>query len=1201
VRGSIPRPAWRILVRDLSFHGLACQAESQGQPLSSAGGLVQRFPDSDVVMLSPAGVASGAAPTSRSVSMPLQFCILGPLRVMRDDAEVTLGRRQHRALLARLLVDANRPVSVDRLLLDLWGDEPPSSAKGSLQVLVSRLRGALEPERDPTDPARVLVTRAPGYALEIPAGSVDAERFAALSEEARQLLAARPKEALERLDEALSLWRGEVLADLADETFIASTAVRLETLRSDAREHRAAALLAMGATASAIAELEVLTEEAPLRERPWELLLRALHAGGRTVEALERYRTLAGRLREELGLDPGSALQALESALLRGEPPEANGWPTGGPAVTVTPSAQPLEQPPELGRLLATAETEVIGRDCERGALLGALDRGLSGVTSWVVVTGEAGIGKTTLVERSALAAGRRGVRALFGRCHEAELTPAFWPWLQILRGLEDLVPGAHGLLDDTSELTGDAAGRLFSFFDGVAASLRAAAAQMPLLIVLEDTHWADRESLHLLDFLAVQLRDVRVTVVLTARREEMAGPLQHTLLELARQPGQLRLDLAGLDTPSTAELVTSVSGADLDASTVAQVRERTGGNPLFIVELARLKDAALVGGALPDTIREILTRRIERLPEQAVELLELAAVHGGDFGLEALIASSPEDAEAVLDGLDLASRAHLVEATDDPLRFHFTHALIRDAALGRLTDRQRRRLHLRIAHSLRALASHDVAAWRSGVAHHLLSAAPLGDARETIEAARTAALLAEERVAFHEASRWWSGALRVLSWDRACGADRRLRLELLLALGRTLGEAGDQAAAIERLAEAIDVADALDDPLAMADAAIAFERSSGFWNWVDYGTRPTELLRRLDRVLEALGETDLTRRVQVLGVRAVGEYYVDQRPGRALARETLELARSLDEPQLVLAALTSNLRFLSHHDLAHHLVLSQELLDLAQVHGSEHHELFAWGYRISHLLMRGDLERVESAYQRAVELSRRLGSVIFQAQFAWTEAVFTLARGDLAGTERRIEDARELHASTRLYLLDPVYAWARTVLLWEQDRLDELPAELAAYVPEAQVARLHQHGDRDTALRLLTELCASPHPQIFHALGSLVLRARLAADLGARELAAPLIEQLAPHEDLLAVFGSVTCAGPVATELGRLYDLIDDPTRAARTLDRSVERAVRAGWPGWAARAKAARADVDRSRECEHRRAGDTVTSHTGRLSARR
>lgn len=1120
--------------------------------------------------------------------MPLQFCILGPLRVMRDDAEVMLGRRQNRALLARLLIEANRPVSVDRLLLDLWGDSPPSSARASLQVLVSRLRGALEPERDPAGPARVVVTRAPGYALEIPDNAIDAERFATSAEEGRQLLvAAHPWEALQHLDEALSLWRGEVLSDLADEPFMLPTAIQLGTLRSEAREHRAAAHLATGATASAVAELEALTEEEPLRERPWELLLRALHAGGRTVEALERYRVLAERFREELGLDPGPNLRALESALLRGEPPESKGGLIAGPTVVV----EIPEQPPEPEEAPAFVEAEVVGRDHEHHALVRSLDRALGGGISWVVMTGEAGIGKTTLVERLARTAGLRGVRAVFGRCHEAELTPAFWPWLQVLRGLQDLVPGAHGLLDGTSELTGDAAGRLFSLFDGVASSLRAAAQQLPLLIVLEDTHWADRESLHLVDFLAVQLRDVPVTVVLTARREEIAEPLQRTFVELARQSGHRRLDLAGLDTSSTAELVASVSGEELDDPTVHELQERTGGNPLFVVELARLKDTALGSDALPDTIREILTRRIERLPESAVELLTLAAVHGGEFGLESLIASSFDDEEAVIDGLDLAARARLVDTTADRLRFRFTHALVRESALARLTDLQRRRLHLRIARSIGGFSPQDLPSRRAEVAHHLLSASPLGDPREAIEAARTAGLLAEERLAFHEASTWWAGALRILAWDRSCGADRRLRLELLLALGRTLGEAGDQAAALERLAEAIDAADALNDPVAMADAAIAFERTSGFWNWVDYGTRPTELLRRLDRVIEALGDTDVSRRVQVLGVRAVGEYYTDQRSGRGLALETLALARSLGEPELVLSALTSNLRFLSHHDLDRHLALSQEMLELAQAHGFEHHELFAWGYRISHLLMRGELEAVESAYHRAVGLSRRLRSVIFQAQFGWTAAVFPLARGDLAATERLVEDARELHASTRLYLLDAGYAWVRTVLLWEQDRLHELSAEIAATVPEARVALLHRDGDRNEALLLLTELCANPHPPIFHALGSLVLRARLVADLGARELAAPLIEQLAPHEDLLAVFGSVTCAGPVATELGRLYDLIGDPAGAARTLDRCIERADEAGWSGWAARAKAARAAIHPSRERWDPRVGGSLT----------
>jgi DNA-binding SARP family transcriptional activator len=1116
----------------------------------------------------------------------VRFCVLGPLRVERDGQQLALGRRQQRALLARLLVEPGRPVSVDRLVEDLWGDDAPPSARGSLQALVSRLRQLLEPDRPAGSPPRVLVSRAPGYALLVPRGALDADRFVELADEGRRALAAgATAQALERFEEGLGLWQGDVLADLADEPWVTPTASRLQALRHEALELRAEALLATGATGAAIAELEVLSSADALRERPWELLLEALHAAGRTVEALERYRQVRDRLRDELGLDPGPGLRALEAALLRGDPPARASEQAGGPAAGASAAGAPAPAPPRpppdgapgtavrVAAAPAPDRPRLVGRDRELARLTTRVDGALGGATGWVVLLGEAGVGKTALVRALTRTAVGRRARLLVGRCHQADLTPAFWPWVQVLRDVDDLVPGVGELLDVGDEGAGDTTRRLFTVFDRVARGLTTAATSAPLLVVLEDVHWADVESLQLLDFLAVQLRDVPVAFVLTARQDEISGDLRRSLAELARSSGHLRLELSGLDVASTAALVASVVGRELAGAEAERLRERTGGNPLFAVELARLGTPALTGDAIPDTVRETLDRRIGRLPAEAVGTLTLAAVHGEEVRFDVLVASSELDEPVVVEQLDLALGAGLLVGTDDPLRFRFAHALIRDAAYERLTDLQQRRTHLRVARALRELAPTPDPAWGAETARHLLAAAPLGDPSEAFDAARAAAELAEHRLAFHEAAGWWAAALRALEWDRAHARDLRLRLELSLALGRCLGFAGDWSAAIQQLAAAIEVADALGDPSAMADAAIAFEHTGGFWNWVDYGTRPIELLDRLDRVLEVLGDRDPARRVRVLAVRAVGEYYGDQPTGRAQAEQALAAARALDDPALVLAALTATLRFLSPHGLETQLARSQEMLELARSVGDRHAELFAWTYRVSHLLMAGDLDGSEAAYRAAADLGHHLGLVIFQAQVCWSEAVYPLARGELAVAEQLIERARELHASTRLYMLDPVYAWVRLVLLWEADRLDEASDDLLAFLPEAQVAVLARAGRRDAAVALLADRCAAPHPPIFHALGSLALRARLVADLGLVELAPGLIDQLAPHAELLANFGSVSCVGPVATELGRLHALVGDRASAARLLTRAVERAEAAGWVRWAARARAARA----------------------------
>jgi DNA-binding SARP family transcriptional activator len=1123
----------------------------------------------------------------------MRFGILGALRVEHDGVEVDLGRRQERLLLARLLVDVDRTVPVDRLLDDLWGDDPPPTATGSLQALVSRLRRVLEPDRRPGDAPRLLVRREPGYALLVAPEDLDACRFVTLTQGAGpDLDAGRHDEAIEAFDAALALWRGEVLADLADEPFVAPVAARYDALCADAREQRAAALLATGATGAAIADLELLVATDDLRQRPWELLLTALHAAGRTVEALDRYRGLRERLADGLGLDPGPGLQAIEGALLRGTPPAGvpsrptlpsptSPSPTSPSPATSPPAASPGEGrpsppvPPDVpGR---GRDDGLLGRAREQAALRRTLTSALTGDTSWSVLTGEAGIGKTRLAEDLAKDAASLGVRTVVGRCHQADLTPAFWPWVQVLRAIEDLAPGAASILEDVAGHGGDSAAQLFDRFDRLGRTLTESSRQLPLLVVLEDVHWTDAESLRLVDFLAVQLRDARIAFVLTSRRDEGSPELERTLGELARLPGHLRLDLGGLDTEATAALLASVTHHDVDEETAAALRRRTGGNPFFVTELARLGERAIHGDAVPDTVRDVLARRLARLSERAADLLTLAAVHGGEFNLHALVASSQQDEATVLDLLDDAMIARLVGPTEDPLRLRFSHALVREAALVGLSDLRRRRLHLRIAESLRTLAPEEPTAWRAEVAHHLLAAAPLGDGRAAVDAARAAAELAHARLAFHEAARWWEGAVRVLEWDRALGTDLRLRHDLLVSWGRSLGDAGDRPHAIQRLAEAIDVAESLGDARAMADAAIAFERTGGFWFWSEYGDRPSDLLDRLDRVLAALGDDDPVRRLKVVLVTVAGEYYGDQARGRALAAEALASARRLDDPELTAGGLVATIRsHWNHRLLPVQEEHSRELVDLAMAHRLPELELLGRTYQMSCQLVRGELDTAERSYRQALALSERLGLVIYQAQLSWTAAQFARPRGDHGTLRRLLAEGRELHARTRLYSLGVITAWNELLLAWEADRLDDLgevrKAEIVAEFPEAEVLLRARAGDRDGARRVLAAVCGQrPLKPLFDALGFAAVRARLAADLEADELADDLIRALEPYATYLGTFGTCAVCWPVAIDLGRLQSLVGDHPTAVATLTAATRRAEAAGWTAWAARAREA------------------------------
>jgi DNA-binding SARP family transcriptional activator/pimeloyl-ACP methyl ester carboxylesterase len=250
----------------------------------------------------------------------LEFRILGPLEVLRDGVPLDMGTPRQRAVLVALLLRHNHVVPVDRLLDDLWGDAPPSGARHSLQVYVANLRKLLEPDAG-RGRAQVLVTRAPGYVLEIADGALDAERFDALAADGRTRLTADDAGgAVESFRAALALWRGGALSDLAYEDFVAHEAGRLEEARIVAIEDHIDARLALGGHAALVGEVEQLTRTHPLRERLWSQYMLALYRSGRQAEALRAYDQLRATLRDELGVEPSRELRDLNVAVLEQSP-----------------------------------------------------------------------------------------------------------------------------------------------------------------------------------------------------------------------------------------------------------------------------------------------------------------------------------------------------------------------------------------------------------------------------------------------------------------------------------------------------------------------------------------------------------------------------------------------------------------------------------------------------------------------------------------------------------------------------------------------------------------------------------------------------------------------------------------------------------------------------------------------------------------
>jgi len=731
----------------------------------------------------------------------VQFRLLGPLEAQDGDRRVELGRPKQRVLLAVLLVHANHVVSLDRLIEELWGEEPPPQAAASLQTYVSNLRRALEPDRQARALSRVLVSQPPGYRLVVGADDLDAARFAALATEGHRLLQAqRPAAAARALREGLALWRGPALAEVADEEFAQAERHRLEELQVAALEDRLAADLDLGGHAAAVAELEELAGRYRFRERLAGLLMLALYRSGRQAEALQAFQAARRALSDELGIDPGRWLRQLETGILRQDPgldwtpPPAEPGPPPGEAGGSEGEASPA-LPASVTRSPQATPDELVGRDDQLAALEGVLAGARGGRGRVTLVAGEPGIGKTRLAEEAARRAAAAGMQVAWGRCHEGDGAPALWPWTQVVRQLAaELAPGQLAatlgpsaawlgqLMPELAEPTGpsgplpvaDLGAARFQLNQAVAGLLRRAADTRPLLVIVDDLHWADVPSLSLLAFLAGELNDARLVVMGTYRDvEALPGrPLADTLGALAREPVVERIALGGLDRAGVAALIGHTIGGRPAEPLVAAIADRCGGNPFFITELLRLLQSerqlaapdatAAARGGIPVGVRDVLRRRLARLPAQTSTFLMVAAVAGRGFDLDLIEEVTGLDDEPALDAAEAAVLAGLVIEDDRAAgRYRFAHALVQETIYEDISRARRARLHARVAEALVAMrgAEPEPAA---EMAYHCWQAAPVIGAPRALPYLLRAGEQAAAHLAYEAADEQFKRALEL-------------------------------------------------------------------------------------------------------------------------------------------------------------------------------------------------------------------------------------------------------------------------------------------------------------------------------------------------------------------------------------------------------------------------------------------------------
>jgi DNA-binding SARP family transcriptional activator len=883
-----------------------------------------------------------------SLRRPCRFAVLGPLEVRDDTGQpVDLGSPKMRAVLTLLVAENRRVVSVDTLIATLWGDEPPPSATGTIQVHISNLRRLLEPNR--TGPGSLIVTSAPGYRIDVDPRDIDLSLLPSLVAQGGDLLEnADYATAIDVLEWAAELWRGEPLTDLGQTPYAVAERVRLADLHVLVRERRAVAWTATGRPDEAVAELERLLADHPLREPLWLRLVEALYASGRQAEALEACRTCARTLRDELGIDPSPELRELQQAVLRQDlaPPRQRAPRPRAP--------EPDPSRPLVGRRAESLRLQTLMNDVAEGD--GAI----------VVLEGEAGIGKTRLAEAAAAMAESAQWRTAWARCADDAGAPALWPWIQ-----------AMSALGETIELpeSGDADQRRFALFQQVRRRLAAAAQEAPLLLVLDDVQAADATSLRLLSLLARDLAGLRVLVVVTVRTvgEELREAVVECLAALSREPRVQRLTVAGLGEEDVRELVAAQLSVDRSDDLAAQVYARTEGNPFFVVELLELlrSEQRLEASALPlpPSVRDVLERRLARLPAETVSLLQLGALAGRDVELGLLQAAAALPADVVLARLEPAVASRALVESPVSWQWRFSHALVQETLLAGLGRLPAARLHAQLAGALEA-GNSGGAAEVERLAYHYFHAVPIAGAEPARRYARAAAVAARRRLAHEEAAAHTRRAISLLG-----AGDDAERHDLLVALGDDLLRSGWLLEAQAAVAEAIAVARTLDDHDRLAEAASVWGGVT-LWNWRPYGYVDQDMVALLEELVTSAGEDDPALRARLLGAFGVELAYGGRRfEGVGYAEQAIGLSREIGDPELLG-------RTLNNYSLAawgspvlmpQRMSAVDEALALADRGLPARTQFFAHLQRGPMRLHLGDREGFEADLAEAIRLAQRL------------------------------------------------------------------------------------------------------------------------------------------------------------------------------------------------------------------------------------
>jgi DNA-binding CsgD family transcriptional regulator/tetratricopeptide (TPR) repeat protein len=862
--------------------------------------------------------------------------------------------------------------------------------------------------------------------------------------------------------------------------------------------------------------------------------------------------------------------------------------------------------------------TPFVGRGRELAELGSAIDELRAGQGGLALLAGEAGIGKTRLASETCAQAVESGAIAVWGRCSELEGMPAYWPWIQVLRRIaEEAGPAAliEALGDAADEITrlvpelgaGRLSGRVrpgeegsrFRLFDTIARLLHWWAGRRRLVIVLDDLQWSDASSLTLLRYLSPQLPDVGLLIMAIYRTEEIPDdhPLAAALPLLSRERGARLLELRGL---SVGEVDRYLAAAHdpVAPELVATIHRRTGGNPFFVTELARLvrDEGPTRPDALPRGVREVIGRRLRTLPDEVRQLLGAASVLGSYFDLDLLAEMAGTRPPSVLGLVDRAVRAELIQPDSDLRgRYVFTHDLVRETLYRELATSVRLRLHRAAAEALGRRPHGDRLA---AMAHHWFEVAPGGDWFKAAYYAAQAADQAMTSLAFEDAARLYRMAVEVLAGRP--GHETR-RCKLLLAQAEAQYRSGDLGLCLESCKAAAGVAGTLGRPDLQARAALVL-----------HGIGTLELAMPMQRLTEdalrAVGEGDPALRARLLGqLAAILEFAGRPERNGLISREALDLAEHSNQPDALVAALHARHAATTGPDgVDERLAVATRLIGVAE--DSELGVQALWGrlwrvdahFQLGELpLLPAELDEIEVLVDRARQPLFLWHVLLNRASLAHVTGAFADAASfaTAAFAAGRAEQHRIVESHYRNLL-----AWIAVETgspgeleeaLAMADRINPLPL---APIVVATVTRFELALGRIESARRRFEQLMSAYARLPKSGTWLAISAHLAevaAELGTSEQTVTLFRAMAPYHRLFVAPGAgvAVCLGSAARHLGLLAARLGEWREAERYLQEAAEQNSRAGALPFAAHAQVALAEVV-ARRSDHRLAADLARS---------